>query len=280
MTESVSVEADGAAAADVLVRAGHDGHRRADRSAAAERPQFRQPDAHRPRRASRHPGRQHRRRRQPRVARLGLVLGQRAARARQQLHARRRRQQRNLAADGRHLPERRRARRVQDADLDLLGRVRPLARRRRQPADQVRHEQAPRQRLRVPPRRRVRREQLLQQPRRPRQAGLQAEPVRRHVRRRACSRTRRSSSATTRGIAKTQGQTFLSTVPTLAMRAGNFCGAQSRHLRSDDGPAVSRQRHSRRPHRHGREEHPDAALSGAEHRRHALRRTGRRSTTT
>ena len=41
----------------------------------------------------------------------------------------------------------------------------------------------PRQRLRVPPQRRVRRQQLLQQPRRPRQAGLQAEPVRRHARR-------------------------------------------------------------------------------------------------
>ena len=40
--------------------------------------------------------------------------GQRAAR--QQLHARRRRQQRDLAADGRHLPERRCARRVQAAD--------------------------------------------------------------------------------------------------------------------------------------------------------------------
>ena len=39
-----------------------------------------------------------------------------------------------------HLPERRRARRVQAADEHLLGRVRPLARRRRQPADQVGHQ--------------------------------------------------------------------------------------------------------------------------------------------
>ena len=130
-----------AAAADVLVRAGHHGHRRADRSPSPERPQFRQPDANCPRRASRHPGREHRRRRQPRVACLGLVLGERAARARQQLHARRRRQQRNLAADGRHLPERRRTRRVQDADLHVLGRVRTVARRRRQSPDQVRHQQ-------------------------------------------------------------------------------------------------------------------------------------------
>ena len=139
--------------------------------------------ANRSRRAARHPWRQHRWRRQPRVARVRVVLGQRSARARQQLHARRRRQQRDLAADRRHLPERRCARRVQAADEHLLGRVRPLDRRRRQPADQVGHEQVARQRLRVPPQRRVRRQQLLQQPRRPRQARLQAEPVRRDARR-------------------------------------------------------------------------------------------------
>ena len=40
-----------------------------------------------------------------------------------------------------------------------------------------------RQRLRVPPQRCVRREQLLQQPRGPRQARIQAESVRRHPRR-------------------------------------------------------------------------------------------------
>ena len=41
---------------------------------------------------------------------------------------------------------------------------------------------------------------------RPRQAGLQAEPVRRHPRRRRSSRTRRSSSATTRGTARRRGR--------------------------------------------------------------------------
>ena len=66
----------------------------------------------------------------------------------------------------------------------LLRGVRPLARRRRQPADQVRHQPAARQRIRVPPQRCLRRQQLLQQPREPRQAGLHAEPVRRHARRR------------------------------------------------------------------------------------------------
>ena len=82
-----------------------------------------------------------------------------------------------------HLPERRRARRVQAADEHVLGGVRPLARRRRQPADQIGHQPASRQRVRVPPQRRVRREQLLQQPRRPGEAGLQPASVRRHARR-------------------------------------------------------------------------------------------------
>ena len=141
MTESVSVEAVESAASDVLVRARAPPSRRADRGAAAERPQFRQPHADPARRAARHSRSEHRRRRQPRVARVGVVFRQRPARARQQLHARRRRQQRDLAADGGHLPERRCAGRVQAADLDLLGRIRPLARRRREPADQVRHEQ-------------------------------------------------------------------------------------------------------------------------------------------
>ena len=103
-------------------------------------------------------------------------------RARQQLHARRRRQQRDLAADGRDLPERR-IRRVQAADVDLLRGVRPVARRRRQPADQVGDQRLPRQRFQVPPQRRVRRQQLLQQQEQPPEAGVQAEPVRRHARR-------------------------------------------------------------------------------------------------
>ena len=112
-------------------------HGRADQDAAAERPQLRQPHAHGAGRGARHSRREHRRRRQPGVARLGVVLGERPAAARQQLHARRRRQQRDVAADGRAVPERRRARRVQAADQHLLGRVRPVARRRREPADQV-----------------------------------------------------------------------------------------------------------------------------------------------
>ena len=127
----------GAARADQQLGPLDDGRRGADQDPAAQRAQLRQPDAHDPGRHARRPGLEHRRRRQPRLARLGGLLGQRPAAARQQLHARRRRQQRDLAPDRRHLPERRRARRVQAADQHLLGRVRQVARRRGQPADQV-----------------------------------------------------------------------------------------------------------------------------------------------
>ena len=71
------------------------------------------------------------------------------------------------------------------------------------------------------------------------------------------------------GHRETLGQTFLSTVPSMAMRAGNFSEVIARHLRSDDGPAVPGQHHPGRTHRHGRAQHPDAALSRAEHGRHA-----------
>ena len=134
----------------------------------------------------------------------------------------------------------------------LLGRVRTVARRRRQSPDQVRHEQVPRQRLRVSPRRRVRCEQLLQQPRRPREAGFHAEPVRRHVRRRADQGQdvllRRLPGASRRAGAD---------VPVDGADAGDarrqLLRDESSHLRSDHGPAVRRKHHSRRPHRHGRE---------------------------
>ena len=208
--------------ADVVLGVGDHGRESADRGAAAQRPQLRQPHAHDSRRAPRHSRRQHRRRRQPGLARLGVVLGQRPARPRQQLHARRRGQQRDLAADGRDLPQPGRARRVQDADLDLLGRVRPVARRRRQPADQVRHEHLPRQRVRVLPRRlrstRTTSSTTARAARRRRSASTSsAAPSAGRS-----SRTRRSSSPATRGTARSAGQTFLSTVPTLAMRNGDF----------------------------------------------------------
>ena len=152
------------------------------------------------------PGVEHRRRRQPRVARVGVVLGQRPALARQQLHARRRGQQRDVAADRRALPERRRARRVQAADEHLLRGVRPLARRRGEPADQVGHEQLQGQRLRVPSQRRVRREQLLQQPRRARRSPTSTRTSSAARSAGPSSRTRRSSSSTTRGTARSRAR--------------------------------------------------------------------------
>ena len=83
------------------------------------------------------------------------------------------------------------------------------------------------------------------------------------------SRTRRSSSATTRGIARTQGQTFLSTVPTLAMRNGDFSELNRVIYDPPTGQPFPGNVIPRGRFDHGRGEHPDAALSGAEHRRHA-----------
>ena len=231
MTESVSIDAETPLVQTSSSELGDDGRRGADRGAAAERPQLRQPDPHHPRRAARHPRLQHRRRRQPGVARLGVVLGQRPAAARQQLHARRRRQQRDLAADGRDLPERRCARRVQAADQHLLGGVRPVARRRGQPADQVGHERVPRQRLRVPPQRRVRRQQLLQQPRRTGRSRTSSRTSSAARSAGRSSRTRRSSSATTRAIASRRGRRSSRRCRSMAMRNGDFSELIARHLR-------------------------------------------------
>ncbi len=118
----------------------------------------------------------------------------------------------------------------------------------------------PRQRVRVPPQRRVRRQQLLQQPRRPRpkpdfkqnQFGFTlGGPI---------FQDKTFFFGDYQGHREEQGQTFLSTVPSNAMRAGNFSELTPRHLRPDDGAAVPRQRHPGRPHRPGRRQHPDAAL--------------------
>ncbi len=51
------------------------------------------------------------------------------------------------------------------------------------------------------------------------------------------------------GHREEQGQTFLSTVPSMTMRSGRLLGAEPRHLRPDDGPAVRREHHPERPHR-------------------------------
>ena len=236
-----------AAAPDLVLGPRHDRRRGADQDAAPERPQLREPHPHRARRAARHPRRQHRRRRQPRLARLGVVLGQRPAPARQQLHARRRRQQRDLAADGRDLPERRCPRRVQAADQHLLGRVRQVARRRRQPADQVGHQPVPRQRVRVPAQRR-------------RSTPTTGSTTGRAARSRTSSRTssaapsaarssrtRRSSSRTTRACASTTGQTLPLDGADAQDAQGRLLRAQPRHLRPAHRPAVPGQHHPAEP---------------------------------
>ena len=253
---------------DLVVRAGDDGEDRAAPGDAAQRPQFREPHALGPGRPARHSRRQYRRRRQPGVASLGIVLRQRSTRARQQLHARRRRQQRDLAADGRHFPQRRCAGRVQTADVHLLGGIRPVARRRRQPADQVGHQHAARQRLRVPPQRRVRRQQLLQQPCGAGKADVRTEPVRRDPRRRVVSR----QDVLLRRISGASGESGTHVPVDGAVRGhafGQLLRADPRHLRPDHRAAVPGQHHSRRPDRYRRPQHPHAALSRTEPPGHA-----------
>ena len=229
-----------AAAADLVVRAGHDGRQRADRGAAAQRPQLRQPDPHVPGVLRGIPG-----------ANIDGA-GSLAWRASASFSANGQRpRDNNYMLDGVdnnetwlqtvvHLPERRRARRVQAADQHLLGRVRPVARRRRQPADQVGHQQAARQRLRVPPQRRVRRQQLLQQPRRTRPSPSSSRTSSAAPSAARCSRTRRSSSPTTRATARRRARRSSRPCRRWRMRGGRLLRAEPRHLRSDAPASRSR----------------------------------------
>ena len=66
------------------------------------------------------------------------------------------------------------------------------------------------------------------------------------------------------GHREEQGQTFLSTVPSVAMRSGNFSELTRAIYDPHDRAAVPRQHHPGRSHRHRRPQHPHAALSGAE----------------
>ncbi len=95
---------------------------------------------------------------------LGTPLRQRAARAGQQLHARRRRPERSGRQPHRLLPEPRRRRRDAPRDEQLLGGVRQRGGRRRERRHEVRDQRVPRRPLRVRPERQLRRQQLGQQP--------------------------------------------------------------------------------------------------------------------
>ena len=280
LTESVTIEAVSAAPSDLVVRAGDDGQQRADPGDAAQRPEFREPHAHGAGRPARHSWRQHRRRRQPGLARVGVVLGQRPTR-----------RATTTSCSTAWTTTRPGCRRSSSSRAStrstssscrrhLLRRVRAVARRRRQPADQVGHQHAARQRLRVPPQRRVRRQQLLQQPS---WAGQSRRSNRTSSAARSAARssaTRRSSSANIRGT----GESGTDVPVDRAVRGdarGRLLRVESRDLRSADrqpfpGNIIPGDRIDCRG-----AQHPHAALSRAEHcRARAMRARDRRSTTT
>ena len=91
-------------------------------------------------------------------------------------------------------------------------------------------------------------------PRGPADAAAAPEPVRRRARRAARARTARSSSAATNGTRMRRSLTRTFSVPTAAVRAGNFAGLGSDLRPADDSGhgrlrAVCEQPDSRQPHR-------------------------------
>ena len=196
------------------------------------------------------------------------------ARARQQLHARRRRQQRDLAADRRDLPERRRARRVQAADEHLLGRVRrarwaasSTCRSSRAPTSSTAARSSSCATTRSTPTTASTTARAVPSPTfKQNQFGATlGGPI---------FKDRTFFFADYQGLRINQGQTYLSTVPTAKMRQGDFSEINRGHLRSDDRPAVPRQHHPAEPLGPRFEEHPRPALSGAQHRGHASASSG------
>ena len=91
---------------------------------------------------------------------------------------------------------------IQDPDLHLRRQLRPQPRRQRERGDQVRHQHIARVAVRVLPQRSPQRQRLFLQPRQPQQqnpkTSSEAEPVRRHDRRRYQDRTNCSTSAAIR----------------------------------------------------------------------------------
>ena len=165
--------------ADLLARPGD--RRTKDSGPAPERPRLQPAGPAVARRSARHAEARERQFQ-------GRAERQRQSHLQQRLPARRRRQHLVLEL----VPRRKRAARpavdrsasgVQDSDQRLLGRVRPQLRRGRQCHDQVRHQPAARQRLRVPQGRCARRQQLFFEAAGSAQAEAQAQPVRRRDRR-------------------------------------------------------------------------------------------------
>ena len=193
-----------------------------DRRPAAERPRLQPARAAVARRAARHAAAGQRQLQ-------GRAQRQRQPHVQQRVPARRRRQHLVLEL----VPRRERAAGaavdrgaagVQDPDQRLFGGVRPQLRRGRQRDDQVGHQHAARQRLRVPAQRRARRQQLLLERARRAQAEAQAQPVRRRGRRPA-RQNRTFWFADYEGLRDQEGIPRVRLVPTAAEKAGLFSTA-------------------------------------------------------
>ena len=147
---------------------------------------------------------------------------ERQPRADQQLHGRRPRRQRDDRQPRRLSAQPRRARRDQRRDQQLRGRRRQRRRRRDQQRHQVGREPVPRQRVRVLPQQRLRREHVGEQPVGRGQAGAQAAHLRRHPRRTDRQRHGCSSSPTTRDRARTRPGFATASVAPEAWRRGDL----------------------------------------------------------
>ena len=217
----------------------------AGREPAAGDPQLGRPARARPRRAGRplhragrrhvvRPHRRHQRARRPRAA--------------EQLPARRRGQQQHLGErPGADLagvaPVGRRDSGVQGRDQPVLGRIRPVAGRGGQRLDQVGHQRLQGHALRLLPQPGVRHHRLLLEARRtsPSRPTIRTSTAATSAAR--SSRTRRSSSATSKGRGSRKGVIRSTVVPTANERAGIFTGDGTG---SADRSALPQQPDSRR----------------------------------
>ena len=223
---------------------------------------------------------QHRRGGRPRLAGLRVLLGERPAPPRQQLPARRRRQQRDLAAVGGDLPERRRPRRVQAPDEHLLRRVRHA---RWAASSTCRSSRGPTSTGAAPSAscattRSTRTTSSTTGPGSPGRRSASTSSA-------ACSAARSgatgpSSSRTTRASRSDQGVNRVSTVPSAADAPGGLLGDQPGDLRPLTGRPFPGNVIPRERWDPGRREHPGPARSPSPTRPASARPTARPSTTT